>query len=152
MAGGASSPLSSPSAIVKMQVPVRIQPESLSPPSCHIQLLPLDKWLGKEFEKNIQLFPWKHGISSSLLLCCTIKFEKMFLVGVVLWHCRLRIQHCHCSGVGHCCGSGSVPSLGISHAAGAAKKKKKKMFLIDLVCFLLKIIFRFLIILISLLI
>ena len=35
--------------------------------------------------------------------------------GVPLWHSRLRVQHCHCSSLGGCCGAaGSVPGLGIS--------------------------------------
>ena len=37
---------------------------------------------------------------------------------------RLRIQHCHCSGSGHCCGMGLIPSLETSIYAGVAKKER----------------------------
>ena len=46
-----------------------------------------------------------------------------------LWCSRLRIWWCHCSGLGHCCGEGSVPGLGISICQGASKMKKKKQLL-----------------------
>ena len=45
---------------------------------------------------------------------------------VLLWHSRLRIWHCHCSGLGHHCGMGSIPGPGTSTCLGVAKKKKKK--------------------------
>ena len=31
-----------------------------------------------------------------------------------MWCCRLRIWHCHCSGLGHCCGMGLIPGWGTS--------------------------------------
>ena len=51
---------------------------------------------------------------------------------VLLWHSRLRIQHCHCRGSGHCSDTGSIPGLGNLHATGVAKKKKnhKTQFLV----------------------
>ena len=33
-------------------------------------------------------------------------------VGVLLQYSRLRIWHCHCSNLGHCCSRGSIPGLG----------------------------------------
>ena len=42
------------------------------------------------------------------------------LEGVPLWLNRLRIQHCHC------CGVGSIPGKGTPHAPGPDKKKKKR--------------------------
>ena len=39
----------------------------------------------------------------------------------------LRIQHCHCSGLGHCCcGAGSFPGLGTSTCRRHSQKTKKK--------------------------
>ena len=38
---------------------------------------------------------------------------------------RLRVQHCHCRGLGHCCGTGLIPHLGTSTCHGHSKKKKK---------------------------
>ena len=35
----------------------------------------------------------------------------------------LRIQHCHCRGLGSCSGMGSIPGLKTLHAEGTAKKK-----------------------------
>ena len=40
------------------------------------------------------------------------------IIGVLLWHSGLRIQHCHC------CGTGSVPGLGISTCHRHVRKKK----------------------------
>ena len=38
----------------------------------------------------------------------------------------LRIQHCHCCGLGHCCGMGSIPRPGTSTCCGHGKKKKRR--------------------------
>ena len=49
--------------------------------------------------------------------------------GVPCWSSGLRIQHCHSSSLGRCCGVVSIPGLGTSiflYAVGTAKKKKKK--------------------------
>ena len=48
--------------------------------------------------------------------------QKMWYVGVPLWHSGLRILHCHCSSLDCCCGVGSIPGPGLSYAAGVAKK------------------------------
>ena len=37
---------------------------------------------------------------------CFAFFLFFFFFLVPLWHSRLRIQHCHCSGLGYCCGMG----------------------------------------------
>ena len=39
-----------------------------------------------------------------------------------MWLNELRIQYCHCSGLGHCCGRGSE----LPHAMDVAKKTKTK--------------------------
>ena len=46
--------------------------------------------------------------------------------GAALWCSGLRIQHCHCSGVGHCHGMGLIPGLGTSTCYRCGKKKLKK--------------------------
>ena len=49
-------------------------------------------------------------------------------IAVLWWLSKLRIQCCHCYGLGHCC----VTAVGLTlaweplHAMGTAKKKKKK--------------------------
>ena len=47
-------------------------------------------------------------------------------MAVPLWHIGLRIQYCHCSCSGCCCGVGFILAWELSHAMGVAKKKKKK--------------------------
>ena len=41
---------------------------------------------------------------------------------VLLWHSRLRIQHCHCSSLGLCYGVGSIPGRENFTCCGWAKK------------------------------
>ena len=48
------------------------------------------------------------------------------LRGVPWWPSGLRIQHCHCSGSGHCCVLGVIPGLGTLTCCGCSQKKKKK--------------------------
>ena len=43
------------------------------------------------------------------------------------WHSRLRIWHCHCSGLGSCCGVGSVLGTGTSSCCGHNQKLKKNL-------------------------
>ena len=45
--------------------------------------------------------------------------------GILWWYSGLRICHCYCSALSHCCGTGSIHGLRISHAVGTDKKKKK---------------------------
>ena len=58
-------------------------------------------------------------------------FLKRCTSGVPLWYSWLRIWHCHCSGPGRCCGTGSISGQRIStcHRQG---QKKKEMHLISL--------------------
>ena len=50
--------------------------------------------------------------------------------GVLQWPNGLRIQHCHCSSSGHCCGVGLIPGPGASaccrHGPPPAPQKKQK--------------------------
>ena len=52
--------------------------------------------------------------------------QKFLERGVPRWHRKFRIQHCHCSGSGHCCGMGSVPGPGISACCRCSQKGKKR--------------------------
>ena len=47
-------------------------------------------------------------------------------LGVPLWCSRLRIQCGHCSGLGHCCDTVSVPGLGTSACHRCGQKRKEK--------------------------
>ena len=49
---------------------------------------------------------------------------KNTFIGVLLWHSRLRIQHCHCSGSGNCHGAGLIPGPELPHAMGTKNKTK----------------------------
>ena len=40
-----------------------------------------------------------------------------------MWRSHLRIQRCHCSGWGHCCGMGSIPDPETSTCRGCGQKK-----------------------------
>lgn len=57
--------------------------------------------------------------------CMQIENKKIHKHGVPLWHNRLRIRHCHCSGSGHCFGPSSIPGSGPPCAMGMAKRKKQ---------------------------
>ena len=54
---------------------------------------------------------------------CTLKSNKW----VLLWCNGLRIQHCHCSSFGHCCGANWVPGLGTSASWRCGQKIKNKI-------------------------
>ena len=49
------------------------------------------------------------------------------IMGVPVWLNGLRSQRCHCSGLGHHCGTGLTPGLGTSSYHGAAKNKNGKL-------------------------
>ena len=51
-----------------------------------------------------------------------IKEDKL---GIPLWCIRLRICHCHCTSLGHCCGSGLSPGPETA-TKGAAKSKEQQ--------------------------
>ena len=46
---------------------------------------------------------------------------RSFLVGQ-----QVKDPYCHCSGLGHCCGSGLIPGPGTSAFCGRGQKEKKK--------------------------
>ena len=48
------------------------------------------------------------------------------LQGFPCWPNRLRIQHCHCSSSGHCCGTGLIPGQGTSACCRRGQKKPKQ--------------------------
>ena len=41
-----------------------------------------------------------------------------------MWLSGLRIQHCQCHDLGHCCGAGSIPDQETSACLGNGEKKK----------------------------
>ena len=51
---------------------------------------------------------------------------KSHSTGVLLGCSGLRLQHCHCSGLGHCSDKGSTPGLGICICHRRGHKKPKK--------------------------
>ena len=48
------------------------------------------------------------------------------LLGIRLWHRRLRIRCCHYNSLGHCCGAGLIPGPGTSTCRERSQKEKKK--------------------------
>ena len=46
--------------------------------------------------------------------------------------CRLRIQHCHCSSLGHCCGTGLIPGPGTSTCDEGLKKSNEELYITSL--------------------
>ena len=72
-------------------------------------------------------FPRDYGIidATSVNIHYTIN-KKDSMEEVPLWLSGLRIQHCHCSRWGGCCGTGSIPGLRTSMCYRYSKKKKKK--------------------------
>ena len=45
--------------------------------------------------------------------------------GVSWWSSGLRVGCCHCPGLGHCCGMGSISGPGMSACCGHAKKERE---------------------------
>ena len=43
--------------------------------------------------------------------------------GILFVYRRLRIWHCHCRSLDHCCGVGLIPGKELLHAMGVAKEK-----------------------------
>ena len=43
-----------------------------------------------------------------------------------MWFSGFSIQHCHCSGLSHCCGSGLIPGLGTSMCCGWGQKEEQR--------------------------
>ena len=48
-------------------------------------------------------------------------------IGAPLWCSELKIQQCHCSVSGHCCGAGSIPGPGNSTYPRPSPEKKKNV-------------------------
>ena len=69
-------------------------------------------------------FVWvdKVYVSIPLLLSNVIFFFKV-LSGSSLVAQQWRVWHCHCSGLGCCCGPGLIPSVGTSTCCGCGQKK-----------------------------
>ena len=76
----------------------------------------------------------------SLLVCSSIMsvktnvrilIEKFFVNGVPMWLSRLRVQCCHYSESGWCCGMDSSPGLETSICFDSSQKKKKSLLLKD---------------------
>ena len=59
-------------------------------------------------------------LSLSHLMTCL--FPSRLSSGVPWWPNRLRIWHCHCHGLGHCCDLVSISGLGNSACCGGQKK------------------------------
>ena len=62
---------------------------------------------------------------------------KVARLRVPWWLSQLRIQHCNCCGLGHCCGTDLIPVLGISTCQGGSQNKnnnnnKKKSYKVKL--------------------
>ena len=78
----------------------------------------------------------------SFLICIRIHQKvtgkKSIKIGVPWWHNGLRIQGCHCSSLGCCCGTGSIPGLGIStyrgHTPRPPPRKEKESIKIKINC------------------
>ena len=73
------------------------------------------KLLGQDFSDNIQRE------------ACPLVFKS--LDGFPLWYSRLRAWHYYCSGLGFCCGVGSVPGPGTFTCCRHRRKKKKKVWI-----------------------
>ena len=50
-----------------------------------------------------------------------------------MWHSGLRIQHCHCSGLGRCYGVDSIPDPGTSTCRGCGQKINKFLKIIKFI-------------------
>ena len=77
---------------------------------------------------EITLFSWKKSVSwnfMSILKSVEKLLDRKKYLGSSLWRSTLRIQRCHCSGLGHCCGAGSIPDSGTSACCMCGKKKKR---------------------------
>ena len=57
------------------------------------------------------------------IFTCTYVCIKMYFLGVLLRCNRLRIQCCHYSSLGHCCGAGLIPGPGIPTCHEHGQKK-----------------------------
>ena len=56
----------------------------------------------------------------------TTEIYSFLILEVRIWHSRLSIQRCNCSGSGHSCGAGSIPGPGTSTCHRHTPKTKNK--------------------------
>ena len=82
-----------------------IEPLAWEPPYATGAALKIQKKKKKKSSGNTYWWDRRLGYGSGALILKSWR-------GVLLWHSGLRIQCCHCSGLGHHCGTGSIPSLG----------------------------------------
>ena len=68
----------------------------------------------------------EHDMLIFCLFSDPLFFSKQSGHGVLLWHNRLHIRCCHCSGLSHCCGAGSDPGWGTSTCCGYSQKTTTK--------------------------
>ena len=65
----------------------------------------------------------KVGFNANFWETVILKGEFKVFCGVPVGFSGLRIQCCHCSGLGHCCGAGWIPGPGTSVCCGGGQKK-----------------------------
>ena len=72
-------------------------------------------------------FLWEDTMNKDLLVLKKKNWRsKRKVAGILLWHIRLRIWHCHCSGLGGCCGLGLVPGPDTSACLWHGQNKDKR--------------------------
>ena len=80
--------------------------------------------MAKILEKRYYIY-----LNSSVWLCLLswgeVLNQEPRVVGVPVWLSRLRIWHCHYSGLGHYIDMGSIPGLGTSTCHGCDPKMKQ---------------------------
>ena len=72
------------------------------------------------FEPVLAEVVWS-GVDTSSLTSVSLGL-RVNTLGVPRWLSGLRIWHCHCCGLGHCCGSGLIPGLETSACHGSVQK------------------------------
>ena len=72
---------------------------------------------------------WLKKKPSSILFTLkgTSRYKKERENWSFLWSGRLRVPRRHCSSLGHCCGTGSIPTQGFPCAASTATKRRETM-------------------------
>ena len=74
---------------------------------------------------ELLILPWDWEPSYASGVALKSKNKQAKNLGVLLWHSRLRIQHCHHSNFGCHCGLTSISALGTSTHHGLERKKTK---------------------------
>ena len=87
-----------------------------------------NQWVVNDYNNNNDNYCVKHDTWQALMdwYANTVLKKNIPWSGVLLWLSRLRIQHCHCSSLGHHYDSGLIPGLGTSTCHGCGQKRKKK--------------------------